>query len=226
MAWFSLSCWRYMADALDMIRPFNRNINGWTSDMIELVGFAFFAPLAVLAVRFFVWGFVPGRRAVLKFSTIICVALLVAYIAIVAYAKIDFESPLPIQIACGLTPVLAAFGVMLFYGGRKWRKVLCAVLASLALAASASTFSAGTGHNNRETIGYSKSPGGTHRIVVVRDLSTKWKLCVACPMYGMWYKQDNPEYVAPDVLQNVVWLDEHTAQFSDRNNYPRTITFK
>jgi len=190
-------------------------------------------PFAYLTVFFFVKGFVPGKRKALKASVLICGVLLGAYIAMVAFLKVDFVSVLPIQIACGLAPVLTAFGIMLFYGGKKWRKVLCAVLASLALCASTWTLINGNLYNTRTTIGYSQSPKGTHQIIILACPSNpswfgrdNWTSYVACPMYGLWYKQDNPEYVNPDVLQNIVWLDEHTAQFNDRNNYPRTITFR
>jgi len=185
-----------------------------------------FNPLTYLAVSFFVKGYTPGKYMALKISVFACTALLGIYIAMVAFIKIDFVSPLPILIVCGITPVFAAFGVMLFYGGKKWRKALCFVLASLALLASTWTLVIGGANNDRQTIGYSKSPDGTHKIVVLLDIGWGYNSCVACPVYGLLYKQDNPEYVDPDLLQNIVWIDENTAQFDDRNGYPRTITFK
>ena len=210
------------------------------SQVIEICGYLFWFtalfphplnPFAYLSVFFFVKGFTPGRRKALKISMIACTVLFGAYIAMVAFIKVDFVSALPIQIACGLMPVLAALGVMLFYGGPKWRKALCAVLASLALCASPWALGLGGDYNNRTTIGYSKSPGGTHKVVVLRTSSSgfgrdSWVSYVACPVYGLWYKQDNPEYVDPEALEKIVWIDGHTAQFNDRHNFSRTITFK
>jgi len=197
-------------------------------NIIEIVLYFFFIPLAVFAVLFSIKGIVPAKYAALKSSIVACIAILIAYIAIVAFVKVDFVNVWPIRIACGLAPLLMAFLVMLFYGGEKWRRVFCSVLATLALLASTLTFTAGSSSNARDSIGYSESPGGTHKIVVVRDLTTKWKVSVACPVYGLWYKQKDPVYVNPDALENedIVWIDEHTAQINSEHGFQRTITFK
>jgi hypothetical protein len=233
MAWFSIPCCRYAVDALDAIWPYNYDVNGRAYEVIEFIIFALFIPLAALAVFFFVKGFVPAKRMVLKIIVLTCILLLGGYIATVAFIKVDFVSVWPIRIVCGITPVLAAFGAMLLYGGKKWCKALCAVLASLALYVSTWTLTIGNMYNTRTIIGYSQSPEETHQIIVFvcpgnislfgRD---NWTSYVACPVYGLWYKQDNPEYVDPDVLERVTWIDEHTAQFNDRHGFPRTITFK
>ena len=196
-------------------------------DIAETVLSFFFIPLAVFAVIFFTKGFISAKRTALKLTITACIALLGGYIAVVAFKKFDFISVWPIRIACGLAPLLAAYCILLFYDGEKWRRVLCSVLASLTLCASTLFFSAGCANNRRDTIGYSESPNGTHKIVVVRDLTKKWKICVACPVYGLWYKQKDPIFdVGPDVLEYIVWVDEDTAQIDDKHGHPRTITFK
>jgi len=185
-----------------------------------------FSPFAYLAVFFFAKGYVPSKNIALKISLVICLALLGAYIAIVAFIKVDFMSVLPIWIACGITPVLAAFCTMLFYGGKKWRKTLCVVLASLALCVSTWTMLTGGDYNSRDIIGYSKSPNNTHKVVVVHTKPSKWDVYVACPAWGLWYKQNNAQRVDTDALDHIVWLDENTALLNDNFDYPHTITFK
>jgi len=194
--------------------------------VVQVLLMLFFIPLAILAVVFFVMGFVPARHTALKTTMAACIVLLGGYIAMVAFIKVDFINVWPVRIACGLVPLLAVFCILLFYGGGKWHRILCTVLASLTLCVSTILFAAGISNNRRDSIGYSNSPGGTHKIVVVRDLTTKWKVSVACPVYGLWYKQKDPVVVNQDILENIIWLDENTAQIKDQNGYSRTITFK
>ena len=187
---------------------------------------------AWLAVFLFIKGFVPAKRTALKITIAASSAVLLAYIAVVAFVKVDFISNLPIQIACGITPAFIAFCLMLFYEGKKWRKVLCAILASLALCASTHTLFIGGSFNNRQIVGYSKSPQDSRKVVVVSTINggpfgrDAWESYVACPAWGLWYKQNNAKYVDPDVLDHIIWLDENTAQFSNKYGYEQTITFK
>lgn len=202
---------------------------GFVFDLLERlldggvwVAVFFLNPFPYAAVFFFVKGFLPGKHTALKCVVAACIALLSGYIAMVAFVKVDFVSTRPIWIACGLTPILAALFVMLFYGSKKWHRILCSILAVLALCASTFTFMVGAGDNERETIGYAVSPGGRHRVVVVRA----HEAYVACPMTGLLYWQDDVWHVNKDVLQEITWRDENTAQLYDRHGYPRIIKFK
>ena len=181
-------------------------------------------PLAFLAVFNFTKGFLPAKRVALKISIAVSTILLGAYIAMVAFMKIDFVSVWPIWFACGLAPMLAAFGIMLFYGGRRFRRILCILLASLALCVSATTFTQSLWNNQRTTIGYSKSPKGTHRLVVMEAGGRHRTVWIVSPVNGLWYDQKNFEYASN--LQKIIWLDEDTAVINGDLEYPYTITFK
>ena len=185
-----------------------------------------FNPFAYLAVFLFVKGFVPAKRTALKIIIAACTVVLLAYVAIVAFVKVDFISVLPIHIACGLTPVLAAFGVMLFYDGKRWRKILCATLAAMALCISTWTLLMSLWNNYRETVGYSKSPGGTNRVVVLHCNGGffGFNRDIVSPAYGIWYNQRNFDYASDP--EAIIWLDENTATINANSDYPLAISFK
>jgi len=167
-------------------------------------------------------GEVLRKRWPWALAAFFCAALLTAYILVVAYIKVDFVSPLPIIIACGLAPLMAAIGVLLCFGGGLFRRFVCCGFAVIFIGMSPIGLLASAAYNKRSTVLYAQSPQGNNKMVVVQTHGRAYdEVYAICPMRGLWYRQQYScvAYNQKPIPEDFRWIDEDTVEIKVRRYY-------